>query len=49
MVWYNSYRHWSGEDLVLNGVPQPLGFQVACADVILQPATVSPSRSTAIR
>ena len=38
MVWYNSYRHWSGEDLVLNGVPQPLGFQVACcADVILQP------------
>jgi hypothetical protein len=38
MVWYNSYHHWSGEDLVLNGVLQPLGFQVACcADVILQP------------
>ena len=38
MVWYNSYHHWSGEDQVLNGVLQPLGFQVACcADVILQP------------
>jgi hypothetical protein len=38
MVWYNSYYHTSGEDLVLNGVLQPPGFQVACcADVTLQP------------
>jgi mannosylglycerate hydrolase MGH1-like protein/glycosyl hydrolase family 65 len=38
MVWYNSYFHTSGEDLVLNGVLQPPGFQVACcADVTLQP------------
>ena len=38
MVWYNSYYHSSGEDLVLNGVLQPPGFPVACcADVTLQP------------
>ncbi|HEY2239567.1 MAG TPA: hypothetical protein VGI21_12295, partial [Streptosporangiaceae bacterium] len=38
MVWYNSYFHTSGEDLVLNGVLQPPGFQVACcADVTLPP------------
>ena len=38
MVWYNSYFHTSGEDLVLNGVLQPSGFQAACcADVTLQP------------
>ena len=38
MVWYSTYYHTSGEDLVLNGVLQPAGFQVACcADVILQP------------
>jgi hypothetical protein len=38
MVWYNSYYHTSGEDLVLNGVLQPPGFQVACcADVTLRP------------
>jgi hypothetical protein len=38
MVWYNSYYHTSGEDLVLDGVLQPPGFQVACcADVTLQP------------
>jgi hypothetical protein len=38
MVWYNSYYHTSGEDLVLNGVLQPPGFQVACcADVTLAP------------
>jgi hypothetical protein len=38
MVWYNSYYDTVGEDLVLNGVLQPPGFQVACcADVTLQP------------
>jgi hypothetical protein len=38
MVWYNSYYHSSGQDLVLNGVLQPPGFPVACcADVTLQP------------
>jgi len=38
MVWYSTYYHTSSEDLVLNGVLQPAGFQVACcADVILQP------------
>ena len=38
MVWYNSYFHTSGEDLVVNGVLQPPGFPVACcADVTLQP------------
>lgn len=38
MVWYNSYYHTSGEDLVLNGVLQPPGFPVACcASVTLQP------------
>jgi hypothetical protein len=38
MFWYNSYYHTSGEDLVLNGVLQPSGFQVACcADVTLAP------------
>ncbi len=38
MVWYNTYYHTSGEDLVLNGVLQPPGFHVACcASVTLQP------------
>lgn len=38
MVWYNSYYFTSGEDLMLNGVLQPPGFQVVCcADVTLQP------------
>jgi hypothetical protein len=38
MVWYNTYFHTSGEDLVLNGVLQPPGFHVACcASVTLQP------------
>jgi hypothetical protein len=38
MIWYNSYFHTSGEDLVLKGVLQPPGFQVACcADVTLAP------------
>jgi hypothetical protein len=38
MFWYNDYYDTVGEDLVLNGVLQPPGFQVACcADVTLQP------------
>jgi len=38
MAWYNSYFHTVGEDLVLNGVLQPPGFQAnCCADVTLQP------------
>ncbi len=38
MAWYNSYYHTVGEDLVLNGVLQPPGFQApCCADVTLQP------------
>jgi hypothetical protein len=38
MAWYNSYYHTVGEDLVLNGVLQPPGFQAnCCADVTLAP------------
>ena len=38
MVWYNSHYHTSGVEMVLNGVMNPPGFQVACcADVILRP------------
>jgi hypothetical protein len=38
MAWYNSYYHTVGEDLVINGVLQPPGFQATCcADVTLQP------------
>jgi hypothetical protein len=38
VVWYNTYFHTSGEDLVLNGVLQPPGFHVACcASVTLRP------------